>query len=249
MRRPLAYLAISALVLPAATSAGATGFPWFSRSTPEAAAPADGGFAEIGYATWSNEDPPYLLYEGDELQLTLPTAPENNTTLTVGHDGRVSLPLVGEIMAAGRSVADVRAEAAQRYATQLRRPIVDLAVKAAPLTVYVGGEVGNPAAVSMIGDENALQAVIQAGGFKTSADRARVVIIRRGPNGTAMMRTANLTQALHHGQQPDLVPLARGDVIFVPRSGIANIGLFMQQYFRDALPISFSYAINGFTGG
>ena len=33
------------------------------------------------------------------------------------------------------------------------------------------------------------------------------------------------------------------------RKSIANIGLFMQQYFRDALPISFSYAINGFTGG
>ena len=60
-----------------------------------------------------------------------------------------------------------------------------------------------------------------------------------------MMRTANLNQAFRHGTQPDFVPLARGDIVYVPRSGVANAGLFMQQYFRDMLPVSFSYAING----
>ena len=58
-----------------------------------------------------------------------------------------------------------------------------------------------------------------------------------------MMREVNLEDAFHHGWQPDLAPLRRGDVIFVPRSGIAKVDLFMQQYLRDALPVSFSYAL------
>ena len=43
--------------------------------------------------------------------------------------------------------------------------------------------------------------------------------------------------------------LRRFDVVYVPRSGVAEAGLFMQQYFRDLLPISFSYAINGNVNG
>jgi polysaccharide export outer membrane protein len=90
-----------------------------------------------------------------------------------------------------------------------------------------------------------LRAIIQAGGFRPSGDMRRVIIIRRGQDGTAMMRTADLSKAFRHGDQPDFVPLARGDIVYVPRTGVANVGLAMQQYFRDVLPIPFSYSING----
>jgi polysaccharide export outer membrane protein len=125
---------------------------------------------------------------------------------------------------------------------------VQVSIKAtAPLKVFVGGEVGNPGVYDMAGDGDALRAVIQAGGFKTSAKRTSVVIIRRGPNGRAMLRTADLLTGMTNGRT-DLVPLRRFDVVYVPRSGVSEAGLFMQQYFRDLLPISFSYAVNGFSG-
>jgi polysaccharide export outer membrane protein len=117
----------------------------------------------------------------------------------------------------------------------------------APLKVFVGGEVGNPGVYDMAGDGDALRAVIQAGGFKTSSKRSSVVIIRRGPNGRAMLRTADLLSGMTNGKA-DLVPLRRFDIVYVPRSGVSEAGLFMQQYFRDLLPINFSYAINGFSG-
>jgi hypothetical protein len=55
------------------------------------------------------------------------------------------------------------------------------------------------------------------------------------------MKMVNLDTALHHGAQPDLVPLRRFDVVFVPRTGLANFSLVMSEI-RDSLPISFSYA-------
>lgn len=205
-------------------------------------------FDDIGYATWDpSGEPAYRFYPGDEVEVRTPSAPENSKTVTVGPDGRVALPLIGSVMMANRDMDDVRAELEGRYASQLRRPTIEMSVKPGPIQVFVGGEVANPNAYSLIGDGNTLNAVIQAGGFRTSADTRHVVLIRRGRNGAAMMREVNLEEAFHHGWQPDLAPLRRGDVIFVPRSGIAKVGLFMQQYLRDALPVSFSYALGANT--
>jgi polysaccharide export outer membrane protein len=202
-------------------------------------------FADIGYAQWNDAEPPYRLYPGDKVSVVVRDAPEYSKEVTVQQDGRITLPAIGQVMAANRSIEDIRAEVMARYSTELLRPAVDMTVDAAPLKVFVGGEVGTPGAYDLIGDSNALQAIVQAGGFKTSANERKVIIIRRGPEGMAMMRTANLAQAFRHGDQPDLVPLRRMDVVYVPRSGAAQIGLYMQQYFRDVLPFSFSYALNG----
>ena len=207
-------------------------------------APPAAKFDDIGYATWdTTSEPAYRFYPGDEVEVRTSSAPENNKIVTIGPDGRASLPLIGNVMMANRDMDDVRAELEGRYAGQLRRPTVELSVKPGPIQVFVGGEVTTPNAYSLIGDGNTLNAVIQAGGFRTTADTRHVVLIRLGRNGAAMMREVNLEEAFHHGWQPDLAPLRRGDVIFVPRSGVAKVGLFMQQYLRDALPVTFSYAL------
>lgn len=205
-------------------------------------------FSDIGYADWSDQEPDYRFYPGDELEVTVPSAAELNKSVVVQPDGRVALPLIAPVMAADRTIGELEAAITQAYSSQLLRPQVQVSIKStAPLKVFVGGEVGNPGAFDMAGDSDALRAIIQAGGFKTSAKRTSVVIIRRGPNGRAMLRTANLLSGMTNGRA-DLVPLRRFDVVYVPRSGVSEAGLFMQQYFRDLLPISFSYAINGFSG-
>jgi protein involved in polysaccharide export with SLBB domain len=205
-------------------------------------------FADIGYADWSDQEPDYRFYPGDEVQITVPSAAELNKSVIVQPDGRVALPLIGPVMAADRTIGELEASITQAYGTQLLRPQVEVSIKTtAPLKVFVGGEVGTPGAYDMAGDTDALRAIIQAGGFKTSSKRTSVVIIRRGPNGRAMLRTVDLLSGMTNGRT-DLVPLRRFDVVYVPRSGVSEAGLFMQQYFRDLLPINFSYAINGFSG-
>lgn len=207
---------------------------------------ASGPFTDIPYATWSDYEPPYRFYPGDELEVTLPTAPELSKTVTVQPDGRIAMPLISPVMAADRTITEVEASLAQAYSSQLLRPDVQIAAKAAPLKVYVGGEVGNPGIYDMAGDTDALRAVVQAGDFRTTADRSEVIVIRRGPDGTAMMRRVDLKKGLRN-PATDLVPLRRFDIVYVPRSGVADAGLFVQQYFRDLSPIQFgfSYALNG----
>jgi len=101
----------------------------------------------------------------------------------------------------------------------------------------------------MPGDINALQGVIMAGGFLIGSHRQEVVIIRRGADGRAMMRTVDLRQAIYAPGRGsgDAVPLRRFDIIYVPRTGLAELGGYVSQI-RDALPIQFSYVIGGSYG-
>jgi polysaccharide export outer membrane protein len=206
------------------------------------------GFANIPYATWSDYEPPYRFYPGDEIEVAIPSATELNKTVTVQPDGRISMPLIPAVMAADRTVDELREALSEAYASQLLRPYVDVTPKAAPLKVFVGGEVGNPGVYDMQGDGDALRAIIQAGDFKNSANRKEVIILRRGPDGRGMMRTIDLAKGLKN-PKADLAPLRRFDIVYVPRSGVANAGLFVQQYFRDLSPIQFgfSYALGAQT--
>lgn len=202
-------------------------------------------FANIGYASWRDDEPAYRLYPGDVLDVVAPSAPELSRTVTVQPDGRISVPLIGGVMAADRSVPQLEAELTDAYSSQLIRPRIEVDVKAAtPLRVFVGGEVGKPGVYDMPGDINALQAVIMAGGFTNLAKTTGVVVVRRGVDGRAMMRVADLHAATFHAGTSDAVPLRRFDVIYVPRSNIANAGLFVQQYIRDVIPVEFSYAVS-----
>jgi protein involved in polysaccharide export with SLBB domain len=199
------------------------------------------GFADIPYADWSDYEPPYRLYPGDEVEVTIPSAPELNKLVTVQPDGRISLPLISPVMVADRTILEARTELTEAYADQLLRPEVGLSVKAAPLKVFVGGEVGNPGVIDMVGDADALRAVVQAGGFKPSGDVKRVIVLRRGPDGRGMMRTVNLSRGLRRGDV-DLVPLRRFDIVYVPRSGVASAGIFVTQYIRDLIPATFGFS-------
>lgn len=197
------------------------------------------GFPDIPFADWSEAEPDYLLYPGDELEVRTPTAPELNQTVRVAPDGRIALPMIGQVMAADRSIPELEADLSAAYAPVLRRPEVEVVLgQAAPMKVWVDGEVGQPGVYDFTGDIDALQAVIMAGGFRPTARRDEVALIRRGPGGRRMMRTVDLR--VRGGEH---VALRRSDILFVPRTGLGEVAAFMTQI-RDALPIGFSYSLN-----
>jgi len=197
-------------------------------------------FPEIGFADWTETEPEYVLYPGDEIEIATPTAVELTRTQRIGPDGRISLPLVGQIMAADRTIAEVERDASDAFASQLRRPVVEITLKTAgPIRVWVGGEVRTPGMVEMNGDLDAYQAVIQAGDFLPTARQGEVALIRRGPGGVRMMRAVDLRP-----RRGEVVALRRGDIIFVPRSTLGEVANFI-TLFRNALPIGFNYAIGG----
>ncbi|MBV9997267.1 MAG: polysaccharide export protein [Caulobacteraceae bacterium] len=210
--------------------------------TAAAASAGPAPFPDIPYATWTDDEPQYRLFPGDEIDITLPSAPELNKTVTVQPDGRIQLPLIAPQMAADRTPTELERALSSAYAGQLLRPEVEVAVRAQPLKVFVGGEVGKPGVYDMPGDIDALRAIIEAGGFGDNARRNLVVIIRRGPGGRAMMRTVDLDRPLKGARgAADLVPLRRFDIVFVPRTGLGDVDVFMTQV-RNALPVNFSYA-------
>ena len=230
--------------MPASRFACAVAAVVMAAAAPLAAAPsaarAAQPFANIPYATWTDDEPSYRLFPGDELDVIVPSAPELNKTVTVQPDGRIMVPLLEPQMAAGKSAGELEQSLAAAYSSQLLRPGVEVVVKAQPLKVFVGGEVSKPGVYDMPGDIDALRAIVEAGGFISGAKRSQVVIIRRSHDGRPMMRTVNFEHP-DRGHNTDLVPLRRFDVVFVPRTGLADVGDFMTQV-RNALPVQFSYA-------
>jgi len=198
-------------------------------------------FVNIPYATWTDDDPLYRMYPGDELDVAFPSAPELNKTVVVQPDGRINLPLVPPQMVAGRSAPEVEQQLSAVYGSQLLRPDVTVTVRAQPLKVFVGGEVGKPGVYDMPGDIDALRAIMEAGGFVDTAKKWEVVIIRRGRDGRPMMRTVNLGDALAGRPGAELVPLRRFDIVYVPKTGLAQITSILAQV-RNSLPVDFSYA-------
>jgi polysaccharide export outer membrane protein len=227
-----------ALILAAAASAVSAPALAFRRRSDEAR------FPNIDYAAWTDAEPQYRFYPGDQIEIALPSAPELDRTVVVAPDGRISMPLVGSVMAADRTLEELGSALTQAYRDQLARPEAQVSLKqAAPMRVLVGGEVITPGWVEMGGDLDALQAVFAAGGAKPSAALGAVVVIRRAPGGRPMRRVVNLARALRDPGRSDLVPLRRYDIVFVPRSSLSEAGVFMTQV-RDLIPFSFSYSLN-----
>lgn len=200
-------------------------------------------FTDIPFAAWTDDEPGYRLYPGDEIDLTVPSAPELSRPLRLGPDGRISPPLVGPVMAADRSTEALARELEAAYGRVLVRPVVEVSLRqAAPVKVFVGGAVGQPGVYEINGDVDALQAVMMAGGFTAGGRPDTVVILRRGAGGRAMLRTADLARALKDARQGERVPLRRFDVVFVPHAGGGAFGPDMAAQ-RDALPANFRDAL------
>lgn len=222
--------------MPADRGRGAAGLAGAGRV--EQAGPA--GFPDIPFADWTDAEPEYVLYPGDEIEVATPTATELTRQLRVGPDGRIALPLVGQLMAADRTLAELELAASQSYASQLVRPVVEVTLRqAGPIQVYVGGEVRTPGVYAMSGDIDAYQAVVMAGDFLPTAKAQECALIRRGPGGRRMLRVVDLRP--RRGQ---VVAVRRGDIIFAPRTGLGELANFFTLV-RNALPMGFSYAVNG----
>lgn len=242
--RRLFLMALGSTALPLLAACGGGNGARMPRpaGSPRVQAASPGDFPGIPFADWTDAEPEYLLYPGDEIEVAMPTAAELTRTLRVAPDGRIALPLIGNVMAADRSLTDLQQGLSAAYASQLVRPVIEVTLRqAGPIRVWVDGEVRTPGVIEMVGDLDAYQAVVQAGGLMPSARPDSVALIRRGPGGSRMMRVIDLRP-----RRAEVVALRRGDIVFVPRSTLGELAAFFTQV-RSALPVGFSYAINGNT--
>ena len=155
--------------------------------------------------------------------------------------------MAGEFQAEGLSMAELSALVERLLTPQVRRPQVAVNVQGATTQrVFVGGEVGRAGLQPLLGPLTALQAVMVAEGFKETGQPSRAIVLRRGPKGERQVLNVDLAAALDGSDASQDVALQPYDVVVVPRSGIANLNLWIDQYIRRVIPFStgFSYTIN-----
>lgn len=204
-----------------------------------------------GFAPWSDAVPTHRLAAGDEIELRFLLNPElNDTKLIIGPDGRVTVPLLGPVLAGGMTVAEFKAQLVQGYATKLRVAELDVVVRGyGSSRIFVGGEVRTPGVLPLQGPTDVLQGVLQAGGFTNTARTDEVVVIRRRVDNTPMLRTVNLNRYAGSVDPADDIRLQAQDVVFVPKSDIASFDLFIDQYLNQAIPFTKGLNYNLGSGG
>lgn len=192
--------------------------------------------------------PPYLIGPGDDLSVVLPFNPELNYEGPVGPDQNFTMPVVGTISTAGKTSTQVE-EAISKALTDrkiARNPSVSISIRRYAQVIYVGGEVKQPGVFPLQNKMDPLQAVLAAGGTLDTARTHSVVVIRRGANGQPLLRVVDLDELIHTGDKGQSIALRPQDTIFVPKTTIAEVDQWVDQYINKALPFQrgFSYSIN-----
>lgn len=200
-----------------------------------------------GFAPWSDTAPTYRFAAGDKVRVQFLLTPEMNETALVAPDGQMGLRAAGQVRAAGLSAAELERGIAQASLRVLREPIVTVSLEeASGSSVLVGGAVQKPGAVQVAGPRGVLETVIMAGGLAEDARMTEVILIRRSPGNQPMLRTVDLNSFAATADPAQDVPVFPGDIVFVPRSRLGEVNLWIDQAVNRLIPFnrSFSYAIN-----
>ncbi len=203
------------------------------------------------FKAWRTDAPAYRFYPGDTLALDVLGAPElSREDVLVGPDGRASAPLVGAVMVAGRTPEEAAEAFTGAFQWELREPdVLVRPVAFGSQQVFVGGEVAQPGAYPLPGPIGVLEAVTLAGGFTDRGRARQVVVVRRAPDGGAMLRVVDAKAGVMDARALDPIALQRFDVVFVPKTTITEVNTFIDQYVMEALPFQFGFFYDLNTGG
>jgi len=183
------------------------------------------------------------LGPGDELDMKFFYNPELNDVQTVRPDGRITLQLVGDVMAHGRTPADLQKELRTRYGRLLEKPEVTVIVRTLnSRVVYVGGAVQQSGRLSMPGRLTVLSAILQAGGLdNVNADASEVLVVRH-TDGKRIVTSLDLRAAIK-GDEYNTFYLEPQDIVLVPRSTVVAVNQWIEQHINRMVPgVGFTYS-------
>jgi polysaccharide biosynthesis/export protein len=160
--------------------------------------------------------PNAALAAGDEIAVSFSGAPELNFKQKIQANGRVSLPTVGDVSAAGRSPTNFQAHLSALYQDHLQDPTVIVSVESAAAGVYVSGEVLRPGKIPLDRPMTALEAIMEAGGFTKLANPKQVIVVRK-QEGRNQRYVLNMNDTLT-GSESSPFYVRTYDVIYVRQS-------------------------------
>jgi polysaccharide biosynthesis/export protein len=156
------------------------------------------------------------LSAGDTIKISFTGAPEFNQTQKIRADGKVGLPLVGEVKASGKTLPAFQNELIGLYKPQLRNSDLLVTLESGAGQVVVSGAVGRPGKLEFDRPTTVFQAIMEAGGISQYGNLKKVRIVRI-VNGEQQSQVMDLTGTLK-GKPSQAVYVKDGDVIVVPES-------------------------------
>jgi polysaccharide biosynthesis/export protein len=161
--------------------------------------------------------PDYRLHPGDKVIIGVYDDPKLlPQEMIVAPDGRISYPMVGELMAGGKTVEQIRLELQGRLKKYISDPIATVIVTDVKGNVaYVVGQVTKPGSITMNPTINVLQALSMAGGANPYAKLDSIIIIRSS-GGTQRVLPFRYGQVSSGRELQTNIQLESGDVVVVP---------------------------------
>jgi polysaccharide export outer membrane protein len=140
----------------------------------------------------------YRIGPGDKLRIEVYKDPQLSQSVQVRPDGKITLPLIGDMAATGRTPIELRDTIAKSLKEYITNPTVTvIVVEALASQVFVMGEVSHPGPVQIFGPTTIVQVLAMAGGFKEFANTKDVRVLR--PNGTGVQTMRfNYKEALNN---------------------------------------------------
>ncbi len=161
-------------------------------------------------------DEPYRLGVEDVVDVSVWRDETLSRTVPVRPDGVISLPMVGELRAAGKTTKELEAEIQEALRAFIQEPRVTVIVREVnSARIYVTGEVTRPGAFPLRGRLSVLQAIALAGGFSDFADRGAIVVLRGNNQREAI--PVDYHELIHPDSEERLdFFLMPGDTVVVP---------------------------------
>lgn len=157
----------------------------------------------------------YVIGPEDMLQVTVWKNDTLSKAVPVRPDGKISLPLLHDIHAAGLTAMQLRDKIAVALAEFMPNPEVSVIVTdVRSYKVSVLGEVNRPGVMQLKADTSILEIIAMAGGFRDFASPSKIVVFRKDSYGNTHKLTFNYNRAVR-GQE-DVLTLRAGDVVVVP---------------------------------
>lgn len=161
------------LLVFASITAGATGC---ATTCPEISGAEKQTFLQV-----KPEEGSYVINPGDQIEIEVYQNTQLTRRVTVRPDGRITLPLVNDVPAAGFTVPQFQEKLTERLRTYLKEPIVSVTVNQfSQKQIYIQGQVRQPAAFTYRGDMFILQAIALAGGPTPFSEGCAVVVRQKG---------------------------------------------------------------------
>ncbi len=208
-----------------------------ASSNKQAAGPPLGAMMAANTAVEPKVPANYVIQPGDVLLIKFEFHPDHDQTVTVRTDGGITLPLAGEVKAAGLMPEQLADELTRLYSKNLRDPRISVGLKVTSLSrVYVGGEVNKPGFVFYRPGLTAVQAVVGAGGPKFTGAMDKVVLVRMIDETRYQATVIDLAKAVEKGDTTDSLALGPNDVLYVPKTGIAKANVWNTQWVINMNP-------------